>query len=116
MSQDDLGELMEKDGLGLKDPGEISQGRKKAQDAHVHSMSRHLRVPPEWFNVDDFERWISRLHAPSADEFARASDEAQVHLETAAALAELAEAQVVLARAQERLTHSGLLLESADNG
>jgi hypothetical protein len=55
IEQTELGLLLAKDGLGKHDAGRIERGVMTMQTVHRISMSRHLRVPEEWFTEPDVD-------------------------------------------------------------
>lgn len=48
VSQDQLGEMLEADGLGVKDVGRIERGTMMMSRAQRESITRHLRLPERW--------------------------------------------------------------------
>lgn len=55
LTQTELGELFEADGLGLHDPGRIERGNMTMQRAHREAFIRLLRVPAAWFIEEDVD-------------------------------------------------------------
>jgi len=60
MSQDELGELFDHDGLNKTDPGRIERmdARVPFRRAHLDALCRHLRVPERWFTAADVDEIV----------------------------------------------------------
>lgn len=58
LTQEQLGELFDADGLGVEDPGRIQRGAKQMQHVHAEAFARHTGLPVEWFTADDLSTVI----------------------------------------------------------
>ena len=58
VSQDELGELLESDGLGVKDVGRIERGTMPMSRVQREAISRHLRLPERWLVSEDLDEVV----------------------------------------------------------
>lgn len=86
----------------VSNPAKASRARDDTMPSErmIEIVSIALRVPEDWFLVDDFEAWLAR---PSGE--APVAQTVLADADLAAALAELAELQQQLQRVQELLLH-----------
>jgi hypothetical protein len=99
-TQAKLGEALSADGLGITDPERIMQGKKTIQDNDATYLAKHTGLPKAWFLEPDLDAVFARAPSEGSGSASVLAD-----ADLAEALAELAEAQLQLQRAQELLTH-----------
>lgn len=64
LSQTDLGELFDADGLNRSDPGQIERLKVTLRRSHVDGFIRHLRVPERWFTADSVDEIVGLEATP----------------------------------------------------
>lgn len=70
MSQDQLGQRFDDDGLNKTDPGRIERMDPNVpfRRAHLDAMCRHLRVPERWFTAADVDEIVGYGTPASSDQ------------------------------------------------